>query len=182
MTSTAHHNMVKEKLDQFRTKLESHPIIHKYGHLLEEKTKVNFEYFVLGIFTVLAICLFSGFGAGTISDLVGFVYPAYMTLVAIESDSKDDDTEWLMYWIIFASLFLVENFLPFVLYWIPFYYPLKVTFLIWCMIPEYQGAKLTYEMVLKPLYIRFNSANPVDAALNKADAKAAVDSTKEKST
>ena len=64
---------------------------------------------------------------------------------------------------------MVENFVDLVLYWIPFFYPLKVTFLIWCMLPQYKGADKVYSYVLKPLMSKGNSV--VDEALKSADVK-----------
>ena len=40
------------------------------------------------------------------SDMVGFIYPMYKSIKAIESEEKADDSQWLTYWLIF-SLFKV---------------------------------------------------------------------------
>jgi hypothetical protein len=42
------------------------------------------------------------------SDLVGFVYPMYGSIKAIESKESEDDTLWLTYWLVFA-LFKVRK-------------------------------------------------------------------------
>ena len=42
------------------------------------------------------------------SDMVGFIYPMYMSIKAIESVEKADDSQWLTYWLIF-SLFKVVH-------------------------------------------------------------------------
>jgi receptor expression-enhancing protein 5/6 len=42
------------------------------------------------------------------SDLVGFVYPMYGSIKAIESKESEDDTLWLTYWLVFA-LFKVRQ-------------------------------------------------------------------------
>lgn len=60
--------------------------------------------FVL-MFTMLVDCAFK-----ILSLLVGFVYPAYMSFKAIESPEKSDDTQWLTYWVVFASLTVLEIF------------------------------------------------------------------------
>ena len=39
------------------------------------------------------------------SNVVGFVYPAYMSFKAIETeDDVDDDIQWLTYWVVFGSV------------------------------------------------------------------------------
>jgi len=45
---------------------------------------------------------------------------------AIESPDKDDDTEWLMYWVVFAAFSVVEFFSDILLSWFPFYFLMKV--------------------------------------------------------
>lgn len=39
----------------------------------------------------------------------GLVYPAYGSVAAVESNTGDDDTHWLIYWLIFSLLTIVEN-------------------------------------------------------------------------
>ena len=54
--------------------------------------------------------LFVGVGAQLFSSLVGFAFPAYASFKAIESPGKDDDTQWLTYWVVFAVFSLLEVF------------------------------------------------------------------------
>lgn len=46
---------------------------------------------------------------------------------AIESHEKDDDTKWLTYWVVYSVFSLVEFFSDIFLFWIPFYWFLKVS-------------------------------------------------------
>ena len=71
---------------------------------------------------------------------------------AIDSVGKDDDTQWLTYWVVYAAFGIVEYFADLVLFWIPFYFLLKVSGMamaVWvptalivvvkhCWIPLYQ--------------------------------------------
>lgn len=45
---------------------------------------------------------------------------------AVESSSKDDDTRWLTYWVVFALFSVVDFFSSVVLSWFPFYWLAKV--------------------------------------------------------
>jgi hypothetical protein len=67
---------------------------------LEEKTKINAEYFVVGILAVFAIMLFTGYGAEFVVHICGFCYPFYATIKAIEAGTtkNKDDVDWLIYW------------------------------------------------------------------------------------
>ena len=62
---------------------------------------------------------------------LGFVYPAYCSVRALESRSKDDDTKWLTYWVVFALFSVIEFFSDILVGWVPFYWLTKVT-IIFC--------------------------------------------------
>lgn len=173
---------VTAHLDAIRAQIFKISALKPHAEALEKKTKVNVEYFVVAFVAVLALCIFSGFLAGPITNFVGFLYPAYASIVAIESTGKEDDTQWLTYWVVFAFFCVIENFTDYILYWVPFYYAIKVTFLAWCMIPKYQGAKIVYTNVIKPIFEKHESA--IDRALNAFNPQetidAAADATKAK--
>mmetsp|Transcript_56338 Transcript_56338/g.131962 ORF Transcript_56338/g.131962 Transcript_56338/m.131962 type:complete len:123 (-) Transcript_56338:262-630(-) len=71
---------------------------------------------------------------------VGVLYPAYMSVKAIKSPTKDDDTQWLSYWVIFGMFSFLEFFLDLILQWVPLYHEAKLVFLIWLAIPTFKGA------------------------------------------
>jgi hypothetical protein len=54
---------------------------------------------------------------------------------AIESPNKDDDTQWLTYWVVYGVFSIAEFFSDLFLSWFPFYYMLKVHwFLNYCFL------------------------------------------------
>lgn len=50
----------------------------------------------------------------------------FCRIKAIESPSKEDDTKWLTYWVVYGVFSLGEFFSDIFLYWFPFYYAFKV--------------------------------------------------------
>jgi len=45
---------------------------------------------------------------------------------AIDSEEKDDDTQWLTYWVVYAAFGIMEYFTDLLLSWVPFYFLAKV--------------------------------------------------------
>lgn len=87
------------------------------------------------------------------SDLIGFLYPVYASIKAIETPAEDDDTLWLTYWLVFSFFKIIEGPADFLLHYIPFYQPIKAAFLVWCYYPKTQGAKVIYANVVKPYLV-----------------------------
>lgn len=159
-------------LDDIRKKIysELNPTLKTYAEIWEDKTKVNVEYAVLGVGLILAIMVFANIGAHFISMIVGFLYPAYATLGYLETAKGGKEDAWLMYWVLFGSILMLESLLFLMIPSIPLYYPIKITFLLWCMLPQYNGSLIIYAHVVKPLLPRNES--PIDSALR--DTKGAV--------
>ncbi|WP_411025024.1 HVA22/TB2/DP1 family protein, partial [Salmonella sp. s54836] len=93
-----------------------------------------------------------------LATLIGFVYPAYKSVFAIESEGKDDDTQWLTYWVVYGFFSIVEFFTDTLLSWFPFYYLIKCGFLVWCMMGgENNGSLIIYRNIIYPNVKKYSS-------------------------
>ncbi|GFZ47478.1 Protein YOP1 [Saitozyma sp. JCM 24511] len=121
---------------------------------LEAKTKVPKAYGVLALgASSVVLIFFNMFGlAQPVSNLIGWVLPAYLSVQAIESPGTDDDKQWLTYWTVFGGMNLLESIAvrP-ILYWVPMYFVFKTVLIIWLMLPATRGAEVVYHNVVRPL-------------------------------
>ena len=69
---------------------------------------------------------------------IGFIYPAYESYKALESKRTDAAAEWLTYWVIFSLFSVFESVADWLISWIPFYYILKLLFLLWLLLPRFK--------------------------------------------
>lgn len=51
---------------------------------------------------------------------------SFTSVKAVESASKEDDTQWLIYWVVFGVFNIVEFFSDILLSWFPLYFLVKV--------------------------------------------------------
>lgn len=127
----------------------------QYLEMIEKKTNVPRKFLVLGVVAFIAIWLMVGYGAQFLSNFIGFLYPAYASIKAIESKEKDDDTKWLTYWVVYSAFALVEFFSDTFLFWIPFYWLLKCLFLVYCFAPtSWNGSLTIYHKVIRPFVLK----------------------------
>jgi receptor expression-enhancing protein 5/6 len=141
-------------------------------NFVEKKTNVRRLYIVMGLAAFVALYLMVGYGADFLCNFIGFLYPAYRSVKAIESKEKDDDTKWLTYWVVYSAFALMEFFTDIFLWWIPLYWFFKALFLLYCMIPgPYNGSVKIYTSIIRPFVLKHQSK--IDQTLDKAGDMAA---------
>ncbi|KAG5876199.1 hypothetical protein JTB14_001942 [Gonioctena quinquepunctata] len=132
----------------------------------EKKTGLDRLYICAGAVVLVGLWLVFGYFAQLICNTVGFLYPAYMSIKAIESRSKDDDTKWLTYWVVFAIFSITEYFADFIVRWFPLYWLVKCIFMVWLMIPTaFNGSMILYNRIVKPYFIKHHQN--IDDALGR---------------
>ena len=100
---------------------------------------------------VVSIITLIFFGSTILTLGITVIYPAVQSIKAIESEGKDDDKEWLTYWIIFGLFTLVDDIFGCLLSMIPYFFLIKLAFFVFLFAPQTKGALKIYNTVAKPL-------------------------------
>ncbi|XP_063276201.1 receptor expression-enhancing protein 4 isoform X2 [Prinia subflava] len=83
--------------------------------------------------------------------LFGMLYPAYASFKAMKTKNTQEHVRWMMYWIVFSLFMTTENFTDLFISWFPFYYEVKMAFLVWLLSPYSRGASLLYRRCVHPM-------------------------------
>ena len=114
-------------------------IVEKWKEIMNSiKEKTGIDGIYVTIF--LSICVFFvylGILGSLITSLVGTLYPGFSTIKAIQKNKNKK--EWLTYWVVFGSFLIFDMFSNIIVKFIPFYFVMKILFLIWMFIPGSNG-------------------------------------------
>lgn len=76
--------------------------------MASEKSGVKSALIVLLAATIIISILVVSFGTPILCDLIGTLYPTYMSYRAIETKDPGDDKQWLTYWVVYASTKIMD--------------------------------------------------------------------------
>lgn len=117
---------------------------------MEKTTKVEAHLLAIGFGTISILAMYLFVGMSFICDIVGFVPPTIMSFKAIEARDFVSTKHLLTYWVVFVFLGLTEIFAAFVIYWFPYYFSVKLIFLVYAFHPETKGSEKVYSTLIQP--------------------------------
>jgi len=160
-----------DRLKQYEAQLDKE--LSKFPALnhLEQQTGIPKVYVAVGVSSLVLILVFFNIWASLLTNLLGFVYPAYASIQAVESPGKEDDTQWLTYWVVFGLFNILEYFTNLLLYWVPFYYTIKFFLVLWLTLPQFRGAIHLYHNFIRPVSVQ--NQQPVSTTLKDQMKRAA---------
>jgi len=164
---------------QIDKKLAEYPVFVK----IEGVSKVPKAYIALGLSFVVSLFLMFDCGGQFITNVLGWSYPALVSLDSIDRKDNSKNVKLLSYWVIFSFLEFLEFFKGKLLYLIPFYYLFKAVFIMWLYIPGLDGAEKLYTSFISSVYSMVKQkACSTFSMLDdvKYKAQKAMDNTKEK--
>lgn len=154
-----------EQLKKLNEKAENY-LSRQYPSLnvLERRYGISKVYFAGTIVGLSTFALGFNIGGGVLSNLIGYTYPAFLTLkyfAFIESKETEPASSvanppfstavaknLLTYWLIFATFTLTESFFGTFLGYIPFYFLLKSASLVYLFSSQYNGVAFIYERLV----------------------------------
>jgi len=140
--------------------------------------------------------VFSSKAARAACVLVGVIYPAYATLKAMEKERREGMAKamrktqpeehvawydipkaqelavpgthkWLTYWTAYGSFHLAEILTDLLIWWLPYYYTVKLFMLFWMLLPNFKGSQKIYLYLLRPFFQRNHQV--IDKWVEKAE-------------
>ncbi|KAG8856925.1 ER membrane protein DP1/Yop1 [Tulasnella sp. 330] len=142
------HQSFAQYMAQLDKELSKYPIVNQ----IEAKTQVPKAYGALIAAAVFLSTIFVNTLALPVSNLVGWALPAYLSYRAIETPAPEDDKQWLTYWTVFGFFTFLESLaLRPVLYYVPYYFPIKTAFVLWLQLPTTRGALIFHHSVMRPV-------------------------------
>ena len=138
--------------DSIVTKIMTY--VQQQAELVHEKTGIPAKYVLIG----LAVCVASvviGYLDTYITCLVGIVIPSICSIRAIETKDPEDDKQWLTYWVVYGIFTFIDLFSGFILKYVPFYFVLKILFLIWLFLPSFKGASIIYKTIIVKFFNKY---------------------------
>lgn len=147
---------VKEVADRAEAIIANLPEKAQLGfNFIQNRTGIKRAYILVGVAGFFALYMIFGYFAQLLCNIVGFAIPAYASMRAIESTSKEDDTKWLTYWVVFACFSVVDFFADNILRYFPFYWLAKIIFLVYCFAPiNPNGSHHIYQKFIRPVFLR----------------------------
>jgi len=94
------------------------------------------------------------------APIVMLLYPLYASVMAIESPFKEDDQQWLTYWVLYSFVSLLEMAAAPVFAWIPLYSTIKLAVAAWLVLPQFRGGIILYEKYVRPHFYAAVGASP----------------------
>ncbi|XP_074603365.1 uncharacterized protein LOC141856833 [Brevipalpus obovatus] len=85
-----------------------------------------------------------------VGKLIVSGYPCYCTFRALAHHQIRHYSRWLMYWLFYACITVIECMTDLFLFSFQLYHTCKITFLVWCFLPmKYNGSSVLFKILVK---------------------------------
>jgi receptor expression-enhancing protein 5/6 len=100
---------------------------------------------------------------------------------ALDTKDQEDDKQWCTYWVVFFTFELVELYVETLGFGVlhkivPYYFLIKLVFLIWLFFPSTMGANFVYEKILSNFFSKYEAV--IDSKFNEVKSSISAKSAK----
>lgn len=120
--------------------------------IFADKLRLTPFILVCSMFAIAFLLSFSEIFGGIVVLITGIVYPALMSFSAIYSKEIDEDKQWLTYWVLFSGCNFIDYLVYSIFTVVPFYYTLKLCFIIYLFFPTTRGSFYIYSNIIVPKF------------------------------
>mmetsp|Transcript_10558 Transcript_10558/g.29599 ORF Transcript_10558/g.29599 Transcript_10558/m.29599 type:complete len:202 (+) Transcript_10558:118-723(+) len=139
------------EVDKYLSEIDSLNVFEKQFQQLAQKPQVKKAHILLGLIAFIFFLVLLNVWAAGFTTFVGFLYPAYWSIRALQTRDSKDDSQWLTYWVVFSFLIVIENAMGDWMEGVPLYYPAKFILIVWLMYPGTRGAEFVFHNVIKAI-------------------------------
>uniref|UniRef100_A0A7I5E919 Receptor expression-enhancing protein n=1 Tax=Haemonchus contortus TaxID=6289 RepID=A0A7I5E919_HAECO len=126
-------------------------LYNKHVGTIEKASGLPREKLAYILAGIVAVYLVIGAAAQIVCNIIGIAYPIYASVKAVRTEDTNDDTQWLIYWCVFATFAIIDFFASSIMQWFPFYWLLKAMFLIFLHLPQTMGAHFVFYVYVDPM-------------------------------
>ncbi|KAL3188090.1 hypothetical protein MRX96_004314 [Rhipicephalus microplus] len=144
--------------------------LHQVGPQLERllatlEWQTGQKRITLFIIMVMLLCIYmvTSENAPLVCSFAIYLIAAYSSFHNIENSSKNDDSQWIIFWLIFGFFNMLDYFTDQIRASFPLFWAFKFLFLTWCLAPTgTNGVTVIYLHLLYPLFLGENDCRVMD--------------------
>lgn len=155
--------------------------IEHFGRLpfvqtLSKKAKVQPNIILIaGVGLLVLLCIPVLLGT-LLTTMTMFLFPAYDTFKAIESKNAAEQNRLLTYWMVFGTIFALDQTVRFVFSFLPFFHLVRFVILMVFYSKSINGADYVYQYIQKPAFQKVETVvdsiiQPVEESLAQVGEK-----------
>jgi receptor expression-enhancing protein 5/6 len=110
---------------------------------IQRKSDIPAPYLIFSLIFA-SVLVSSGYFAQSLTSIIIFVLPVYWTLKAVELRLKNEDKQWITYWLFWMFFYFLDLIFSNFFKKIPNFYLIKLLFFIWLFLPSTMGAQYLY--------------------------------------
>ena len=132
-------------------------LVAKFKERMNEiEQKTGIKGYIVVIFLIISVFLvYLNIFDTVITNLIGTLYPAFWTIKSIEEGNLEEEKHWLTYWAVFGFFIIIDMFNPIISKALPFYFILKIFFLILMFIPGLGFCNFIYKFIYTYFLIKY---------------------------